>query len=329
MESNCYTFKKEQYKNHIFKEVQATYVIHLEGNGRLDNIYSQLQKYHITETVYIVFNKGFKKCTKDEKIDKAPLDLIDAFYTVFKDANNKGYNNILILEDDFIFDEKIADPTCSQDIDMFIKKKQNSEFIYYLGEIPWLQTYMGGKHHTLLFSTGTHACIYSNAFMKKMIEQIKQETIDDWDSFLNLSWKMLGIRYKYDIPLCYQIFPDTDNRKNWSGSNIFTMKHIYGNLIIHMFKMMKLDEQVHPGYEITEFCSRFMFWFILLSFGILYFFIFMFTKTIKMKKINWKKILYYIFLLAFVYCCFIIFLTTVLYIAIYIGTLFTLQKSIP
>jgi hypothetical protein len=320
---SCYTFQKTQYTDPFFKDVKATYIIHLEGNGRLDDINKQLQTYHPTETVYIVFNKGFKKCEKSKRIDKAPLDLIDAFYTIFKDATNKGYENILVLEDDFFFDEKVKNEECVKDIEDFLREKQNKEYIYYLGEIPWLQTAMGGKHHTILFSTGTHACIYSNKFMKKMVEKVKQESIVDWDSFTNLSLNTLGIRYKYDIPLCYQLFPDTDNRKHWSGTDMFSMKYIYGSLIISAFKLMKLDTQVHPGYEIMEFCSRFIFWFILLTVCILYFFIFSFMKTIKFKKLNWKKILGFMLLFAGIYALYMITLTIVLYIAIYVSTLFT------
>ena len=57
MDNNCYHLEEYTYNNAIFKNVDATYIIHLEGNGRLELILQQLQKYHTTRTVYILFNK--------------------------------------------------------------------------------------------------------------------------------------------------------------------------------------------------------------------------------------------------------------------------------
>jgi hypothetical protein len=34
----CYKFQEINYTDPIFKEVQATYIIHLEGNGRFPAI---------------------------------------------------------------------------------------------------------------------------------------------------------------------------------------------------------------------------------------------------------------------------------------------------
>ena len=162
MNTNCYSLKEYKFNNPIFNEIEATYIIHLEGNGRLSSIQNQLKKYHPTKKVYILFNKGFKKCEKDKYINKSPLDLIDAFYTIFRDAYNKNYNNILILEDDFIFDEEILDKTHSENIESFLKKHNEKKeiYIYYLGAITYLQTYFGTYHNKLFFSTGCQSNIY-------------------------------------------------------------------------------------------------------------------------------------------------------------------------
>jgi hypothetical protein len=108
-ESNtCYNFKKVTYNNGLLDDaIDATYIIHLEGNGRYEDILKQLELYQPTKIVYIVFNKGYTKCQKDENIVLPAHDLVDAFLQIFKDAKHKNYDNILILEDDFIFSEKI------------------------------------------------------------------------------------------------------------------------------------------------------------------------------------------------------------------------------
>ena len=61
----CYKFKKNIYNDGLFNSsVDATYVLNLEGNGRLSSVEEQLSIYHPTNVVYIVSDKGYKKCKK-------------------------------------------------------------------------------------------------------------------------------------------------------------------------------------------------------------------------------------------------------------------------
>ena len=165
---NCYYLKEYLFNKSIFNNIDATYIIHLENNGRLDSIMNQLKIYQPTKKIYILFNKGYKKCKKNMFINKPPLDLIDSFFTIFKDAYNKKYNNILILEDDFIFDENILNKHHTDNIDYFIdyKNKRNEIFIYYLGVLPYIQTYYGEYHNKIFLSTGSHSCIYPRSFIR-------------------------------------------------------------------------------------------------------------------------------------------------------------------
>lgn len=62
----CYKFEKLEYKSGFLDDcVDATYIIHLEGNGRLPHIHEQLRKFQPSRTVYISVNSGFKKCEKE------------------------------------------------------------------------------------------------------------------------------------------------------------------------------------------------------------------------------------------------------------------------
>ena len=43
MDNNCYKLKELKYNNGLFNDtVDATYIIHLENNGRFNNIMNQL-----------------------------------------------------------------------------------------------------------------------------------------------------------------------------------------------------------------------------------------------------------------------------------------------
>lgn len=76
---SCYHFKKITYSQGLFETVDATYIIHLEGNGRYDDILNQLAQFQPTKVVYIVFNKGYKNCQKNKNIKLPAHDLVDAF----------------------------------------------------------------------------------------------------------------------------------------------------------------------------------------------------------------------------------------------------------
>jgi len=241
----CYRFKKIVFNNSIFKNnIDATYVLHLENNGRYDNIINQLNKYNITNVVYILFNKGYKKCNK-KFINNTSLDIVDANLTIFKHAKQNNYNNILILEDDFILTDTIKNKIDINNIYNFLEKNKNKNFMYSLGTLPFIVIpYNTYTYRTLLFG-GSHAVIYSKQIRNKYL-LIDQKKINDWDIFkLN---KMKKYCYMYYKPLCYQLFPQTDNQKNW----IYMYNNIFWKYLVilsyYLIKKIKLDKNYEPGY---------------------------------------------------------------------------------
>ena len=74
----------------------------------------------------------------------------------------------------------------------------------------------------------------------------------------------------YHEPLCYQLFPDTDNSNNWLKDN--SILHIFALLTKKFLNLFKLDTQVEPGYSIFYILSK-VFTFTLLILLILILFI--------------------------------------------------------
>lgn len=245
---SCYQYE-EYHFNKPLLNVEATYIIHLVGNGRYESIIDQLHKYPISKKVYIVLNQGYKKCQKDSSITKPPLDLIDAFLEIFKHAQNK--ENILILEDDFMFDDKILDPFHQNNINKFIEKKSTSKFLYYIGALPYLLFPYDFYNYKNIASGGTHSIIYS----KKMREKLNMNnTIHDWDVYLNLQPN----RYVYYTPLCYQYFLETENTKYWGDHN--SILFFLAPILKSFLKLLNLDNST-KGYSILYFVSKL--WFLL------------------------------------------------------------------
>ncbi len=254
---NCYTFKKLHFDKPLFnKTVDATYIIHLEGNGRYESLYNQIIEYKPTKIVYIVFNKGYKKCNKPSYINKTNLDLTDCNINIFRHAKEFNYDNILILEDDFILTQKIRNHVTN--INRFLNKKKNKTFSYFLGNIPILLVPYDYYNYKNIYSFGTHAIIFSKK-IRQLILKMNENKIGDWDAFNQRFWNYNYIYYK---PLCYQLIISTDNQKTWGGeNNIFSFLAI---IIISIYNYLKLNYKIEPGYTIFYVISKMLFYILLL-----------------------------------------------------------------
>jgi hypothetical protein len=254
MNDSCYSLHAINFTEGILDDcIDATYIIHLEGNGRLEHIYQQLNTFHPSKKIFILFNKGYKKCSKQNYVDKPPIDLIDAFLTVMKDAQNKNFHNILILEDDFIFHNDFLEPPHNKHIIHFVNNNKEKEFVYLLGCLPYLQIPYSYYNRRILWKSGTHACIYSKNMCKTILQKNKED-INDWDVFTNIHCQ----QYMYYKPLCYQLFTNTENKKYWLYLPLLSdLNNFYK-------KRFLLDKQVEPGYT-------YYYWF---SFIFLFFIIF-------------------------------------------------------
>jgi len=239
----CYTYKKIISNYGLYDDsIDSTYIIHLENNGRLDNVMKQINKYMPTKIVYIVFNKGYKNCNKDNYINTPPLDLVNAFLEIFNHAKKENYNNILVLEDDFIFNENTLDDNIM--INKNINSK-NNEFVYFLGCLPILQFPCSLTEYTIKSSIGTHSIVYSKEFREKTL-QIEKQKFTDWDYYIGFC----GVtRYLHYRPIYYQIFLQTENSKYWSTDLFFV-------ILKYFIKLFKIDKNPEPGYIIFYTCSK-------------------------------------------------------------------------
>ena len=252
----CYRFKHMKNTDGLFKKtIDATYVIHLKGNGRHESVIKQLNEYHLTNDVYILYNKGFKICKKTGNIIYPADDLTDAFFQIFKHANKNNYEIILILEDDFIFDSKIKNINHINNINDFLIKKKDESFIYYIGCIPFLSlpSIKIKNTYRVLSSLGTHSVIYSKKYRESLIrdyDNIKYY-MNDWDEINNL----YSInKYMYYTPVCYQLFPETDNKKIWGGSS--KIAQCLSKITKVTISVLGLDKNIEPGYSITYAISK-------------------------------------------------------------------------
>jgi hypothetical protein len=115
--SHCFRFNLRQYDKGIFDNfVDATYIITLENSKRIKNIEEQLSKYIPTKNIYIVYNKGYKKCNKVLLVQNRAHDITNTNFTIMNHSVKNNFNNILILEDDFVFSDMIKNEKIINDI---------------------------------------------------------------------------------------------------------------------------------------------------------------------------------------------------------------------
>jgi len=259
---NCYNFVEYNFdKGLLDNSIDATYVLHLENNGRINKVIEQLYKYKPTKKIYILYNKGFKKCNKKLTKNIPDKDIVHNNLTIFQHAKNLNYNNILILEDDFIFNDKIKNKDILNDLNIFLNKYINEKFIYYIGGTPVYSVPYIKNHYIPLFVTSLHCCVYSKSTRELLLYNSKNvlDTFLFWDIYLNENKNINKYHYKY--PLCYQIFSLTENQKHWTISNNPLINKITINFFLFCINVLNLDKTPEPGFTIIYIFSIVSFYF--------------------------------------------------------------------
>lgn len=256
--SHCYRFDYIRFDNGLLdKIIDAVYVILLENSDRTENVYKQINHYKLSKNTYIQINKGYKNCEKKLMKQQSNYDLLDSNYNIWLHAKENNYNNILILEDDFIFDNRILDKNILNDLNNFIN---NYKFdIYSLGNLPIiLSPFLLTKHPKMLNGGASHSIILTKGIRNILID--KYENDIDWlkNSRGHIDWIYTTNNFNYHIyykPLCYQTFPKTENMDTWDQGLNIILKIIINFSSNILIPLLKLDKQPQPGFDIIYIFS--------------------------------------------------------------------------
>ena len=272
----CYRFELLEFEDCLFNHIDATYILHLEGNGRLDHIYEQLNTYHPSKKVYIVYNKGYQ--CKELENKTTNYDLIHSNVTIFEHATR--YKNVLILEDDFIFSPDVVPHAIH--VDDFLKR--DTMFVYQLGSKPFFAIPID-MHHYRTYGLLAHANIYSRLAREKLIQDYKEDKMKDSHLHIDNYVNNVIPNYMYHKPLCYQTFPMTKNRKNW---------HKDGGILGMILKALdngfitwtRLDQSPEPGFTIMYWVAKLIPFLLFLLVWILSYFSCLSCTSLKGKRVR-------------------------------------------
>ena len=221
--------------------IDVVYVILLEGIERTKNVYSQINNFKLCKKNYIQINKPYKICHIMElKKQNSAYHLLHNNIEIFKHAKLNKFNNILILEDDFIFNEDIKNINIIKDLEKFTKTidfnllylgANNTFFWPNICNIKFPHVLLNGLTHSVIFSKKSRNIILKKYEKSSNIKYLGHECHDLWfNSFLNK-------KYFYYKPLCFQPFPMTENRKHWNNKIVETV-----------IKILKLDTEPISGF---------------------------------------------------------------------------------
>jgi hypothetical protein len=169
--SECYEFKEFNYEDGFLDSfVDATYIITMFNSSRHQHIKEQLKYYQPTKKIIILCNYGYKNCKKKLFQDLSPYDLTDAYFQILYNSKQNNFNNILILEDDFIFDSVIKDKEIINEIKDIFNKKKDEKMFFNLGPmINYFYPNIYGNIYKSIISYTSHANIYNKQIMNDII----------------------------------------------------------------------------------------------------------------------------------------------------------------
>lgn len=246
---HCYKMDYQEYDKGILDSyVDATYIITMTNSIRIKNIELQLKRYIPTKKVYILYNDGYKKCNKVLLKYEPSYDLTDAYFYIIRHSLTENFNNILILEDDFIFSDTFNNMIIHNKIKQIFDDNISNKIYFNMGPLPLLfypNINIFNNMYNGIFITGSHANIYNKNIRYDIMNYYNNIYYKHWDVFLSLTYKS----YFYKKSLCYQTFPQTENQKYWLSNNDKSLySEITNYMTVKFFSLLGLDKTPEPGY---------------------------------------------------------------------------------
>jgi hypothetical protein len=298
---HCYDFQLRDFSTPgLFDDfVDMTYIItshkYLERNKKVE---LELQKLIPTRKIYFVYNSTYKTCNKILPQQIPPYDLKDANLNIMHHSLENGFNNILILENDFFYSDFLLNNVKNKEVVREIKDFFNDPyysekpFAYNLGpNVQLLYHNIFSKYkntNTLLLGAAAHAVIYNKKIQLEIVKEngnLITNIFPDFDKNIDAYILFNYDVYFYNKPLIIQIWKDTENSNNWTNTKLLNdIIKLYNN------KLFKLDANPELGLSIQYkflFFMNYLFGFIIFVFisWILYYFVSRISSTKKIKTI--------------------------------------------
>ena len=206
-----------------------------------------------------------------------------------------NFNNILILENDFIYSDIILDSNKNSDIvkeiKNFLNDNSNKPIAYNLGPDiylinPLTNSFKHKNTFKIILAGGSHAVIYNKKIQLEIMKEPKNIITKQFsgiykniDVYINLNFDV----YFYKKPLIYQIWSKTENQRYRTENITFI------NLVLIKKKILNLDKYPQPGYSINYNIVFFISYFLFFILFCLVLFIFYYIFSLIIKSLWFNK----------------------------------------
>jgi hypothetical protein len=120
------------------------------------------------------------------------------------------------------------------------------------------------------FFAATHNLLYNRKYREYVLQNYHPAQIRDWDEFI------VAV-YMYHKPLCYQLFPKTENRQNWAREFWFYPINItITNKLINWMDLDKKPDYYHNIYNLAKMIFYIFFVLVLFILSLMFLFLFIF-----------------------------------------------------
>ena len=209
MNTECYSLEELHLPKGLFEEcVDAAYVLTMTNSQR--DYRSELDRVSPHSRVWVQHNPGYKACAKILNGKQSPNnDLVDSHLNVFGHANDHGYANILVFEDDFQLVNQLPG-TAVPDVVEFVKSGKGD--MYNLGPVAYISGTPFRKHQHCSAMGCMHAVIYNRKVRDAFSSAMESQRYRDMQ--LERIYSRLSVDiHAYKQPIYAQTFPSTDNSK--------------------------------------------------------------------------------------------------------------------
>ena len=264
---NCYRQENLFFPHGILDNIiDMVYILTMESSkSRHIHIQNQLSKFPLCQHIKIIYNKGFTKCSKKicsmttcKLIQTSYQDITHVNEYIYQDILKNKYNNILVLEDDFIISPQITNKDVISDLEDIVKYYKEEKLLLRLGCLPIVSYNMTGssQYGNLVLGLGAHALLYNRNSVNEIVRKVRKS--EDFDVNLNISFIGNQLYYKKKS-LISQLFPVTENRRNWGKSYGYVIEKYFQFLMFRCISLLKLDKTVEPGYTVMYKYHNYLF----------------------------------------------------------------------
>jgi hypothetical protein len=238
----------------LFDEsIDATFIITLkESTERHKLMTEELNKYIPTSKIFIVYGQSYKQVSKslnNQYISYSYEDLLKSNLIIFDIADKLLYKKILILEDDFVFSDRLQNPLIIENFNLFLNTTHLD--LYTMGSMPFIIKEDYGYHFKIEDFYSMVSVVYTINYRKQIKNMVKNQKYPYKLDIEGLTNYVPGIKYIHRYPLVMQSFPETENYQHWLTNMTpgYYIEVLFYRVMIKLQNLDKRDDQLQKKWE--------------------------------------------------------------------------------